>query len=96
MDRGNKFGWRRATISCTAAAVALYVAGFLFLVPIMLSTDGFLREPLHKANKFLYGGWIASLNAGNPIRKLWIENSTYWCEVNSQCELGDPHESKRE
>lgn len=95
MGRGNKFRWRKATTSCIAAVIALYVAGFFFLVPIMLSTEWLLREPLHKANKFLYGGWIGSLSAENPIRKLWVENSTYWCEVNSQCELGDSRQLSR-
>jgi len=69
--------------------LVLYVVGFFFLTPVMLSANYTNKGTFQKVHEFLYHRPISTLKQDNWLRQRWGDLQHYWCEKDAECEVVD-------
>ncbi len=65
----------------------IYILGFFFVTPIMLSSASPIRGVAQSIYYHAYQAPIDRLSDGNYIKTSWRSLNKYWCSHDSECEV---------
>lgn len=79
----------RKIVICFSGIIAFYLAMFFLITPLMLASREayILRKNLEFVHSELFLKPMLKLRPENPIRIVWIKNETFWCEIDSKCDV---------
>jgi len=76
-------------LTVLTALLLIYVLGFFFITPLMLSSPASLKGISQSTFNVAYHSPIKSLPDNNALKNYWFKLNAYWCEKHSTCEISD-------